>query len=149
MGAKAPALLTRSLSPEQARGVDRWWEELEPSERRALRPNAGRAPARVVVRHVAGAELDEGDADAGDFYEYLVNHEIILDGERTYRICSAHPEARAAIAAGRIPAEFRCPLARAACPMRSLLDEAPGCDVRFSIALEGDSPAELGPGRHT
>jgi hypothetical protein len=103
MHARVPALLMRGLSPEQASDVDRWWQELAPADRRGLRPNAGRAPARVT----------------------------------------AHPEARAALAAGRIPAEFRCPLRRAACPLR---DQAPGCDVRFSIDREADSPAELRSG---
>jgi hypothetical protein len=149
MRARAPAQLTKRLSPEQTTDVDRWWQELAPAERWALRPNAGRPPARVVVRFVVAgeAELEEGDASTSDFYEYLVNHEVILDDGRCYHICSAHPEARAALAAGRIPAEFRCPFARPTCPMRSLLDEAPGCDVRFSIARpEADSPPDLPPG---
>jgi hypothetical protein len=135
----------KRLSPEQATEFDRWWQELAPAERRELRPNAGRPPARVIVRFEAAgvAELDEGDTGTSDFYEYLVNHEVILDGGRTYHICSAHPQARAALAAGRIPAEFRCPFARATCPMRSLLDAAPGCDVRFSITREPASPADL------
>jgi hypothetical protein len=135
MRARAPALLTKRLSPEQAIDVDRWWQELAPADRRTLRPNAGRPPARVIVRFVVAgaAERDEADTDASDFYEYLVNHEVILDNGRTYHICSAHPEARAALGAGRIPAEFRCPFARATCPMRSLLDQAPGCDARFSL----------------
>jgi len=135
MRARAPALLMRRLGPEQATEVDRWWQKLTPADRRAMRPNPGGPPRRVVVRLVAEgvAELDGADAETHDFYEYLVNHEVILDGGRTYRICSAHPQARAALMAGRIPAEFRCPLARATCPMRSLLDEAPGCDVRFSM----------------
>src|SRR2546421_286165 len=34
--------------------------------------------------------------------------------------------ARAAFAAGRIPADFRCPLGACACPMRQLLEVAPG-----------------------
>jgi hypothetical protein len=111
----------------------------------------------VVVRFVAAgaAELDELDeldptgAGTTDFYEYLVNHEVILDDGRTDHICSAHPEARAALTAGRIPADFRCPRAQASCPMRALLNAAPGCDVRFAIVREAESPAggHEAPGR--
>jgi hypothetical protein len=90
----------------------------------------------VIGRFVDAARCDEpcDDLDASDdLYEYLVNHELSFEGGRRYHICSAHPEARAALRAGRIPAGFRCPLANEACPMRAILRRAPGCDVRLSI----------------
>lgn len=76
---------------------------------------------------------DDTELLVDDFYEYLVNHELCFYGGRTFHICSAHAEARAVVAAGRIPASFPCPRASTDCPMRKLLDEAPGCDVRLSL----------------
>jgi hypothetical protein len=112
--------------------VTRWWQGLGPAERRALRRDAGRPPPGVVARFVEAG--DEPDSDgAVDFYEYLVNHELVFADERVFHICSAHPEARAVLAAGYLPAGFRCPRADATCPMRAVLDQAPGCSVRLSL----------------
>jgi hypothetical protein len=72
-----------------------------------------------------------------DFYEYLVNHEIFIDDGPKYHFCSAHPEARAVLSAGHIPAAFRCPRGESACPMRVLLDRRPGRDVRLSLVRGG------------
>jgi hypothetical protein len=130
----AAASLPR-LSPARADEVTQWWRRLAPNERRALRADAGRPPPRVVVRFVEAGHADDDPDASTDFYEHLVNHEIVIDDGPRYHICTAHPAARAAVAAGRIPAAFRCPRGRSdsACPMRGLLDRAPGCDVRFSL----------------
>lgn len=112
--------------------VTEWWRALGPAERRDLCRDAGRPPARVVARFVE-ADEDLHGSDGDDFYEYLVNHELTLDDGRTFHICSAHPEARAVVAAGRIPATFRCPRGEAVCPMRTLLDRGPGHDVQLSL----------------
>jgi hypothetical protein len=133
MRARAPATLVRHLSPSQATDVERWWKALPTAERRALGRDAGRPPARLVGRFVEPGARSEGDDEDG-LYDYLVNHEITLDDGRTYHICTAHPESRAAQIAGRVPAAFRCPRAEADCPMRALLDRAPGCDLRLSKA---------------
>ena len=116
--------------------TERWWHQLAPAERRSLRRPRERRSLQVVGRFV---EPDEGDArdesDAlTDFYEYLVNHELVLDNGSSFHICSAHPEARAAVSAGRVPAAFRCPRQLAACPMRQLLGEHPGRDLCLSLA---------------
>jgi hypothetical protein len=133
--------LAQGLSVTQAAHVRRWWCGLSAAERRELaRLCGGGSPgeARPVVGRFVRARDGEG-APAPipnvDFYEYLVNHELSLDDGRTYHICSAHPEARAAVVSGEIRATFACPLANAACPMRALLAEAPGCDLRLSIAV--------------
>jgi hypothetical protein len=63
----------------------------------------------------------------------VIAHELTLWQERTFHICSAHEDATAVVLEGRIPATFRCPWAKAECPMRVLLQEAPGCDVRLSL----------------
>jgi hypothetical protein len=111
--------------------VRRWWGELGADERRALGAS-GRDSASVVVRFAPPDEAAD-DGEVNDFYEYLVNHEVYLEDGRAAHICSAHPAARAVLAAGRIPAGFRCPRADASCPMRALLERAPGCEVRLSL----------------
>jgi hypothetical protein len=87
----------------------------------------------VVARFVEPGEVSE---PANDFYEYLVNHEICIDDGPKYHICSAHPDARAAVGAGYIPAGFRCPRGEKECPMRSLLALCPGRDVRLSLVRD-------------
>ena len=109
-----------------------WWQGLAPAERRTLRKDPGRPPPGIMARFVEPGEADEHAADGmRDRYEYFVAHEMFLVDGPAFRICSAHPEARAAVAGGHLAAGFRCPLAAATCPMRSLLSLAPGCDVRF------------------
>ena len=134
MRATVPPMLARRLSPTQVSLVTKWWRGLTPAEHRALRRDPGRPPAGVVGRFVVPDSRGEDAGEPIDFYEYLVNHEIFLEDGRPYHICSAHPEARAAIAAGRIPAAFRCPRADVDCPMRALLSTTPGCDLRLSLA---------------
>jgi hypothetical protein len=122
--------LVRNLTRAEAARVSQWWRGLAPIDQRALRRDAGRPPVRIVARFVEPG----GDEEASsDFYEYLVNHEIYLDDGPELRICSAHAEARAVIANGRIPATFGCPRNEKECPMRALLDHRPGCDVRLTL----------------
>jgi hypothetical protein len=126
---RTPAALMKGIPAAARDEVGFWWRRLPATERAALAPR--REPPRIIVRFVEHEESD----DAVDFYEYLVNHEVFLEDGRPFHICSAHPLARAAIARGVIPADFRCPLDRATCPMRALLAHAPGRHAR--LTLEG------------
>lgn len=136
MRTRAPALLTRGLSAPQRFDVTSWWRGLAPADRRGLRADVGRPPAGVVGHFVEAGSPDAREDNDGpsDYYEYLVNHEISLEDRRVFHICSAHPEARAVLTAGEIPAGFRCPRADAACPMRVLLDLAPGSNLRLALS---------------
>jgi hypothetical protein len=145
MDANAPAKRTRGLSCAQRRDVARWWAGLTAAARHDLRRDGGRAPRAVLARFVEAGEADEGDGNT-DFYEYLVGHEILLGDGRAFHICSAHEAARACLARGRIPAEFRCPRADAACPMRALAAAAAGRDVRLSLAPVAARPEDLAHG---
>jgi hypothetical protein len=127
----------------QTSDVERWWSNLKPVERHSTRRDGGRAPAGVLARFVEGDAPDDAGAETSHFYEYLVNHEVYLDDGRVFHICSAHPEARARIAARHVPADFRCPRRNAACPMRTLLDLAPGRDLRLSLVRK-DFPGHGG-----
>jgi len=130
------------LAPAKNRAPDetllaRWWNGLTQAERRELAPDRRRHLAGVVVRFVEDGEPFDADADGIDFYEYLVNHEVFLDDGRTFHICSAHPEARACLATGCIPASFRCPRADVTCPMRAILGCSPAQDARLRLASQG------------
>ena len=116
--------------------IERWWQQLAPAERRSLRRPRERRSLQVIGRFVEPGEgQGEGEATDGliDFYEYLVNHELVLDTGRTFHICSAHPEVRAVVSSGLVPATFRCPRAAEVCPMRRLLSEQPSCDLRLTL----------------
>ncbi len=132
---RLPVRLVSRLSLAQARDVGRWWNALAEADRRGLsagcRPRTSEGP-RVVARYVDDAVTD--DDDETDFYEFIVNHELAFASGEGFRICSAHPEARATLSSGHVPASFVCPLGRASCPMRTMLDAAPraGCSVQLS-----------------
>jgi len=118
----------RKSTPE----IETWWQKRTPAERRSLRSTRERRSLQVVGRFVEPGEEDAGD-ELSDFYEYLVNHELVLDDGRTFHICSAHPEARAVVSSGLVPATFQCPRGAAPCPMRQLLSERASCDLRLSL----------------
>jgi hypothetical protein len=125
---RLPASLTKQLSAAQLVDVRDWWRSLSTADKSSMRD--ARPPPGLVARFVEPGAF-EPDATT-DFFEYLVNHEISLEDGSTRHICSAHAEAREVIRGGVISAGFVCPLARTACPMRALLDEGPGCDLRLS-----------------
>lgn len=125
--------LARALSASDATEIHEWWRRLPSDVRHELTRDPGRPPRRLVARFV---EPDEPAEEPGDFYEHLVNHEVTLDDGPVFHICTALPEARAAIRAGRIPAGFSCPRAigpSSGCPMRRLLDRRPGHDLQLSL----------------
>lgn len=113
--------------------IERWWQQLAPAERRSLRRTQERRSLEIVGRFVEPGEGEASD-ETTDFYQYLVNHELVLDSGRTFHICSAHPEARAVVSSGLVPATFRCPRGAEDCPMRRLLREQPGCDLQLGHA---------------
>ena len=162
MAKHAPARMLDGLSPGQAEAVQQWWRHLPDAERRALSPlwndksdscaytraeaSDGKKrflkiPLRVVGRFVDPRDRSEANEIPNvDFYEYLVNHEIFLDDVRASHICSAHPEARAAVSAGHIPADFDCPIAKSGCPMRALLAADAGRSIVLSLAPAARPP---------
>jgi hypothetical protein len=120
-------------NPEDG-GLRRWWNGLTRAERRELATDRRRHPLGVVVRFVEPGELSDDEAYGIDFYEYLVNHEVVFEDGRTFHICSAHPDARACLLDGRIPSGFSCPRAEAACPMLAVLEVRPGWDAKLLLA---------------
>src|SRR5689334_13907513 len=120
--------LTRKLTTKQLEDVRRWWHSLSRKERDSLREE--RFPSEICARFEEPGE-EEALEIPDDFYEYVVAHELTLWPTRTFTICSAHEEARVVVAHGLIPADFVCPLSKVDCPMRVLLAEAAGKNVRL------------------
>jgi hypothetical protein len=139
MRAKLPAILTKRLPEAHLGDVRRWWRGLAQADRSALAHAPARAPRGVLARFVEAGSTDDTSDTTLDFYEYLVNHELYLEDGRTFHICAAHPEARAALARGVVPAGFVCPRADAACPMRALVGLAGGRDVQLSLVASSTS----------
>ena len=132
---KAPGVAIEAVSADRQREVSRWWARLPKGERRWLR-RSWRTDVSLTGRFVARRKRPETLAEHPhlDWYEYLVAHEIVLGDGPRYHICSAHTAARRAILDGILRTDFVCPLRRAACPMRLVLDVAPGRDLRLWAA---------------
>lgn len=138
----------------------RWWWALpdalqdELIERWAAIPLAGSPERPEEVAWLEASPIDDdrdGPDDPGgwnrDLYEHIVGRPIVgffLD-RRVFHIgCTAHPAARALLRTGRIPAGFRCPLARGACPTRLLIEAVGGRDVQLRCRRSGpDQKARL------
>ena len=134
-----------------------WWATLSDVEREEMTerwaaetsesPDAGDSGAFTVLleaRFVESARGEELLVEAEErlalatLDDWIQGHPEYAWGltERTFHICRAHPKARAAVRAGVVPADFRCPLARDQCPMRKLLNTRPGCAAVLSVARQ-------------
>jgi hypothetical protein len=109
------------------------------------------------VPPVAGGRFVPSDDDgrrewSPGYFEHLLQHpELVLAYEpptRTFHIgCTRHAAARACLAAGRVPAEFACPVGAAACPLVPLR----GCSLAMPqtpagarIRTQGNRPVDKG-----
>ena len=142
-------LLREAMSEFGVKAVDAWWSGLDEEARGeviALWLNAGggsEAGCEVRVEgRIAERDAETGDDDSqlwhDDFYEYLVNHELKFDLEkplRVFHICTQLAEARAAVKAGFIPGDFRCPEVKHDCPMKGILEFTGGRGVRLRVAF--------------
>lgn len=115
-----------------------WWEGLSEKDRRWLRQRLRYRDDVVVARFVEPGTED--DPVPSDFYEYLVNHEVYLEDGRQFRICSAHPQARAALERGAVRHDFRCPRGEGACPLEQLLAQRPGHDCVLKLGRNLSPP---------
>ncbi len=138
---RIPFDLVKRLSGAEADEARAWWETLSPEEQRAVRGAAGRE--RLLARFVEPDSMVELEEDIADINEYREQNGLIWwEGRAKLKfICVAHPAALEAVRCGHFPASFRCPLANVECPMRALLDEEPGRDVRFRLVHPTDAPS--------
>jgi hypothetical protein len=140
-------------TPLQAAGRDvasAWWAGLSSASREEVTalcdPGQDRffGPADAGAPQVVGGRFVPHD-DAWGFaewgpgwFDHLMEHPEVMLADvivvRTFHICTRHPAARAAAAAGHLPADFVCPLESTGCPMRRLLDAVPGRSLQLAGA---------------
>jgi hypothetical protein len=123
-----------AMGPDAAR----WWAGLAPEERVELARRWSPAKLRFVAYRDPPRDPPTWNQD---LYEYVVGHDLKFFLEATTRTffvgCRAHALAREALREGRIPADFRCPLDRADCPMLGAV-EALGGEVRLGATAGRD-----------
>src|SRR5262249_39496863 len=153
----------QDLSKDDAEVVNRFWRRLSAQDRRSLavlyderaescsysseRRRDGSSAWYGVSIEVVGrfTEAPERDEPEIDFYEYLVNHELSLGDVRRFHVCTRHEAAAAAVRRGLVPASFSCPRGLAECPMRRLLDLAPGRSLAFDVQAHPSSSSSVAP----
>ena len=125
-----------------------WWEALSADNQAEhailcdLRQDDFFGPEADAPRVRGGRFIPHDDAwgfaEWGpEWFDHLLAHPEVVQAmvPRTFHICTLHPAARAALAAGHIPTDFTCPFASAECPMRRLLAASPGHSVRLAGAV--------------
>lgn len=104
MRSRVPANLLRrtslrALSRVHARRreeAERWRLGLDAEQRRELAFGARSSLGRLERIDEAGAPgPDEEVEGAADFFEYAAEHDLVMVEGRPFRICKAHPAARA------------------------------------------------------
>jgi hypothetical protein len=130
--------------------IDDWWEHLdEPSRSEALRlwqdcrHSENELSIRVEARFVEQPDEETAEFWHSDYYDYLVNHEVYLLDAKKFHICTRHPVAAAAVRAGVIPHDFRCPFQSSDCPMQKLLSRAPGKSIRLSASVQNKKDVRI------
>lgn len=153
-----PSDILARIPADALPAVRQWWADMTPPARRfALTawdprredsffdPADGddwdQIPVVIGGRFVPPEQPLVGPEWHADYFEYLLKYpELLLDHEPFTPIggaCTTHPEARAALASGCVPAGFACPLGLAECPLRRLLDREPGRSLRLSGPVLG------------
>jgi hypothetical protein len=73
-----------------------------------------------------------------DYTEYMMGRPEVYLWEppiRIFHIGCTHHVAKAILMAGKVPADFACPLGLPTCPMRKLLDAAPNHSIQLGVNL--------------
>ncbi|WP_299551602.1 hypothetical protein [Seonamhaeicola sp.] len=111
--------------------VEDWWNKLSKENQIELESVYKDEPEnqnQFVAIHLCGKFVEQEKTNNHDvfwvnhFYEYIVNHEIIIDQKPKLYVCSAYKEAENAIRTGIIKKEFLCPELNKNCQMRKILD---------------------------
>jgi hypothetical protein len=146
-----PADLSAALTPAADASAVAWWDGLSADEKGQLAflcdpqrdqrffdpdPEGGEPPTVRGGRFIPHDDAWGLEEWGPDWFDYLMEHPewIELMQPRQFEqggVCTLHPTARAALAAGHIPADFNCPFPSTDCPMRKLLAAADGRSVRL------------------
>lgn len=155
-----PPALTHGLLPADRALAARWWSDLDESSRNAVRALVDRRldsfstnedgewhelSIELRGRFVDPMDAREDDTWCDDLIEYINAHPEVgfhLE-ERRFHICRAHRAARDVIAAGRVPAEFECPVADDRCPFQRASSVAGGCTIVLAASLSPRASARI------
>jgi hypothetical protein len=143
---EVPRQLLDGLSPEESEKVAVWWAQLTDAAQAEVaylcdplreecffgvisEDAAAQVPVVIGGRFVPRDDVAGWEEWHAELFGHLLcNPELVVFAPpvvRTFHICTRHEAARAALAVGRIPVDFRCPLSLEECPMRQLLSVAP------------------------
>ncbi len=136
-----PPDLSAVVSPAENDSATAWWDGLSTAEQGELTtlsdprqdecffgvdPEGGEPPTVRGGRFIPHDDAWGLEEWGPDWFDYLMEHPewVELMQPRQFElggVCTAHPAARAALAAGHIPSDFTCPFAADDCPMRRLV----------------------------
>ncbi|MGB0522573.1 MAG: hypothetical protein ACPGJS_06420 [Flammeovirgaceae bacterium] len=143
-----PRKLKTTIPAQEILNVAHWWDKLNKEHQQELAdlytedyPN----PNQFVSIYLCGKFVEQEVDNTHDvfwinhFYEYLVNHELIVAEHPHYvgGTCSANKAAEHAIRKARIRHNFSCPNRDANCLMRQILNLEEGKkDFIFYVKFE-------------
>jgi hypothetical protein len=133
--------------------VEDWWHKLSKENQDELEGifteevdnNNQQVAIEFFGEFVEEDEVNENEAFwVNHFYEYIVNHEIVIDKKPNRGVCSALVQAQDVIKKGILSKDFTCPEHNKKCQMRELLNLENGerslrFSVRFKLLEEGIS----------
>jgi len=148
-----PSALASAVPESDLPALRHWWARLPALQQTELRrlwdPRADDIawterssedweplPIRLQGRTVEDPELGPDTRLAKQqLLDFILNHEEIVFflEERSFHICRWHTQARDVLAAGLLPAGFRCTLRGDACPMRVISKAADERPVRIRL----------------
>lgn len=129
-----PKKLTSFIPAKELLKVENWWNKLSEENQLELQSIYNQDELTIgeelISIQFCGKFVEQEKPYAHDvfwinhFYEYLVNHEMIIDGTKRHIggiVCHAYKEAELAIRNGVIPFNYQCPTNNPKCLMKKLL----------------------------
>lgn len=149
-----PKPIKSTIRASEILAVENWWGKLSQDQQQELAPLYDEQfvdQDQMISIYLCGRYVEQDAEEAIDsrfwinqFYEYLVNHEIVIEDCKMHigGTCSANHAAESALRNARIKQSFRCPEQKASCLMRKLLSYKSGYDFQFYVRFEVDECIE-------
>ncbi|SEC88448.1 hypothetical protein SAMN04489761_3864 [Tenacibaculum sp. MAR_2009_124] len=131
-----PDKLTSHVSIKDILKVENWWNELSDENKKELssiyNQNEVEIDEKLVSIQLCGKFVEQEPIKSYDafwinhFYEYLVNHEMIIDGTKPYfgTVCHHLSTAENSIRKGIISSTYQCPIQSNSCNIINLLKQS-------------------------
>ena len=127
-----PNIIQHTIPLAELTNVENWWQKLSPENQKELSAVYNEeieTDNQKVAIQFCGKFVEQEPTESTDtywinhFYEYIVNHELIVD---EYELiggytCSVNQAAENAIRTGLLQKDFVCPDGSSSCLMRKLL----------------------------